>query len=764
MGDVMKNKFKVLIAGLLIAITARGDVIQNDLLKVGKASSSADKVFEFETNDGVNNKKLKLITSTNNASFNVNELTTGDGTAGDKKWIMDVGAGASNPRFQWTNSTSRLQFSNDGTNFKNIGSGSGGAAGFNLLADDNPDFEAGTGSWTATGLSFSAISSGQAFGLQGGRFNASAASQTLSSALKSVVDGLKNQGGTASCYFKTTATDYKMQVYDGTNVLAETLIAPTADYTKQSMVYTHPASGSVRLRIISGSNAADIDIDNCFLGELERTSMSQAELIGTLMYSNAASCEWFTPATASDTMENFTADTDCAAPTVTGSASAPGTKIPGITFASLSPGKYVVEVSAILGFQTPTGNDAFLNYKIHDGTSLLIGGSHAQAQNTGSIQRYNGGQFSGYTQYSTGQSNVTFQVQASTSDNANAPFIFNSQANQSFVMKVYKYPLVSQDTLTFDTINWKIDANMGGANPGLSLVDEATYIGISDTGLDLVVNTSKGSAAAFQACSGTEVASGATCTAAESVGISFVVPRAGTVKACLDFPWSVNLGASSSAAATFQLVETANNDATTILQEGGSRVQNFLGNGTGGGAIGHPNRTCGTFKFDGSGQKTIRLFYEVDYGGTVVSSNVIADRAAANGQEDMKWTVEYIDQQVPAPLLPNIIVSNSTAATRSEFARIQNTGAACVITSQSGAWLTSATRTGTGKCQLAIVSGMFSATPSCQVTAEEPTSAIYAFIVADTAPSPTNVHIGSSDAAGSFTDSSNFSVHCSGLK
>lgn len=755
----MKKGFlKPLLATLLIAITAQGDVIQNDLLKVGKASSSADKVFEFETNDGANNKKLKLITSTNASTFNVNDFMLGDGVAGDKKLKFDIGAGAGNPYFQWNNTQSRLQFTNDGTNFKNIGSGSGGAAGFNLLADDNPDFEAGTGSWTASGGSFTAISSGQAFGLQGGRFNASAASQTLSSALKSVVDGLKNQGGSASCYFKTTAADYKMQVYDGTNVLAETLIAATTDYTKQSLVYTHPASGSVRLRIISASDAADVDIDNCFLGELERTSMSQAELIGTLMYSNAASCEWFTPATASDTMENFNADTDCAVPTVTGSASAPATKIPGINFASLSPGKYVVEVSAILGFASPTGADAFYNFKIHDGTSLLIGAGHSQAQNTGNIQRYNGGQFSGYVEYSTGQSNVTFQVQGSSSNNANAPVIFNSSPNQSLVIKVYKYPLISQDTLTFDTIGWHVDANLGGAQASLGTATQATYTGITDTTLDLVLNA--GSADAQVPCSSTNPSTGLTCAAGdESVGIVFNIPRAGRYEVCGEYTHTLAPGGASAAETAFQWVETANN-AQTILQEGKSRVAH----GSNVASTYHEQALnhCGTFTFASAGQKTIRLFFEQLVSGSVSQSTLDINRDAAIGQRDMHITVKSLEQQVAAPLLPNIVTSPNSSPERILRARLALNGATCTITSQSGGF-SAASRTASGRCQITIAGGNFAAAPACVVAADQPSLASFAFVAADTALSATNVHVGVVDDAGAAADQP-FSIICMSQK
>ena len=57
------------------------------------------------------------------------------------------------PKIKANRTTTKLQFTNDGTTYKNLGSGSGGSGGTNLLADDNFDFEVGTPftGWTASG-------------------------------------------------------------------------------------------------------------------------------------------------------------------------------------------------------------------------------------------------------------------------------------------------------------------------------------------------------------------------------------------------------------------------------------------------------------------------------------------------------------------------------------------------------------------------------------------------------------------------------------
>jgi hypothetical protein len=82
------------------------------------------------------------------------QLQIGKAAAGDKTIILNKGSGSANPKIKWNNSTSKLQFSNDGTNYKDMGSGSGGV---NLLtlgttwSNDNPDnsdIEASVGNWT----------------------------------------------------------------------------------------------------------------------------------------------------------------------------------------------------------------------------------------------------------------------------------------------------------------------------------------------------------------------------------------------------------------------------------------------------------------------------------------------------------------------------------------------------------------------------------------------------------------------------------------
>jgi hypothetical protein len=78
-----------------------------------------------------------------------NTFRLGDGAASNKTILFHKGAGASNPRFRWNNSTSKLQFAHNGTTFKTFNLGtdldtSPGTSGQVFVADGS-----GGGTWQA---------------------------------------------------------------------------------------------------------------------------------------------------------------------------------------------------------------------------------------------------------------------------------------------------------------------------------------------------------------------------------------------------------------------------------------------------------------------------------------------------------------------------------------------------------------------------------------------------------------------------------------
>ena len=75
------------------------------------------------------------------AKIGTDILIIGNKAAEDVAIEFDVGSGANNPLIKWNNASNALQFTNNGVNFFDIGSGSGGGGGANYYV--NSDFESG---------------------------------------------------------------------------------------------------------------------------------------------------------------------------------------------------------------------------------------------------------------------------------------------------------------------------------------------------------------------------------------------------------------------------------------------------------------------------------------------------------------------------------------------------------------------------------------------------------------------------------------------
>lgn len=212
------------------------------------------------------------------AAFGVNEtrlqydkITQGASTASDKEFVFNIGAGASNPKIKGKSSTNKVQFCHAGdASCKDIGSG-GGAGGGGIVLNANGGFEEGLGEWTASGGTATLITTlaNVGFGLQSASWDASAASQTYSNTAVTVPSGLYGKVCTLSWYYKGGDSNYKAQVYDGTNVIAESsaFTAQTTFSARQVLYFTCPSSGNFLARFISSGDGAAIFLDNIQLGQ-----------------------------------------------------------------------------------------------------------------------------------------------------------------------------------------------------------------------------------------------------------------------------------------------------------------------------------------------------------------------------------------------------------------------------------------------------------------------------------------------------------------
>lgn len=573
---------------------------------------------------------------------------------------------------------------------------------YNILGSFNPGFENGKVNWTASGGSFTITTTAANVGrgLDAAVFNASASAQTLSSKAVTIPPGLYSSDGEASCRFKTTASDYLLQVYDGTNVLGEITIQPSSVYLNQKAKFIFPASGTIQLRVKSQSNAADLYLDDCSMKPKQPDSMAQASFVGSALWPDVANCEWSNSAV---TWSGYSADSDCTYPSgsnLKGTATAPGTKIPAVTFPKLEPGHYKLVVEAFF-YQSSGGQSC--SWRVHDGTQAWIG----VLSSSSGASPSSGGQIVAEWDYSTTQTNVTIEVQEQSLGGGTCKISNdNSVANTGLFFTLYRWPLQNEEQLRPQDF-WRVDANIGGANPDLGSSDQSSYIGIEDSGLDMVINPR--SISAYIPCSSTNDSDGLTCSSGnESVGVAFVLPRMSDVKVCFSFAHEIaTSGGAGALSSAFQVVRTGNT-SQTILQEGNQRIasENLVDATT----ANQPHKVCGIFPSVPSGKNTFRLFYEQDATATVSSNVLLADRSSSLGQRDIHVEAYPLTEALP-PIKKTVTTEydGQDVITR---AYLTNSGS-CAISSNPGSWISSVSDPGAGRCSLTIATGVFNSAPIC---------------------------------------------------
>lgn len=164
---------------------------------------------------------------------------------------------------------------------------------------------------------------------------------------------------------------------------------------------------------------------------------------GTLKYALASSCRW---TNTSASYANYSADTDCGTPTVTGVVSAPATKIPGMLINSLEAGKYKVEVQGLFLA------DADCEYRLYDGTTA----SGYLSANSTTTDR--GNTLLGYFDYTSKQSSLSIQIQASKVSGTSCDIV-NSGNGQLLEMRLI--PL--SPSITMPNLVGSVTSNTSGS-------------------------------------------------------------------------------------------------------------------------------------------------------------------------------------------------------------------------------------------------------------------------------------------------------------
>lgn len=632
-----------------------------------------------------------------------------------------------------------------------------GGGFFNLLNAVNWNFEGtpATDAWTASGGTFAAATSTNILdGLQSVTWDSGSASQTLSSTSVTIPNGMFGRNGWAQCKTQVpsgTAT-HKIQVYDGTNVISEQDITSSTAPIFNGTSFIYPSSGSLSLRLLSvNANEPLVAIDSCTIGDaIEMGKIGQispARKLGSVTTPVTASCAWGSITNAS--FASFSADADCPVATVTGSVSAPGTKIPAVTITNGGPGTYYFVATGALDITG--GNQSRRGYRFYDGTNAF-GATHSNAvhQSVGNLI--------GSVDYITGFTSKTIEVQgqATSTDSATINVAF---ADYPFVIEVYYFPNSAQQAATYDTAKWQIDANISGAHISLGTSAQTAYITPNNSGLTLTQNT--GSDSVGISCSSTNdnTVGSTTCSAgSEEPGVVFNLPRAGTIELCYAFAHQFVL-ATGGVDVTFQAVTTANGSQTIDLQ-GKDRLQS--GGSFGSVTVAHPMQVCGTFAFTSAGKKTSRLMYEQSVGGTITTNQILDDAGASNGQRDIHVTARYIDQAIPAMTIKNSIVTPSSGVVNIVSALVTDGSSTTTVSQETGDWINgNCTNGSAGNYTCTLVTGTFSGTPNCWASLLTTAGANRFISVQSVSASSVSVH--TANGAGSDTDN-DFNLFCMGPK
>lgn len=559
--------------------------------------------------------------------------------------------------------------------------------GRNILA--NPGFESGKQRWSVTGGTLSATTSGVGSGKGAVTWNSNSASQVFASTAVATSNALRLQNGVASCKIQSTGTaTHLIQAYDASSaaVLASgTINSNQSAYVRTSVNFIFPAGLNVQLRIVSvASDEPEIYIDDCYLGNAEGFNIgevSQATLVGTLKYAAASNCQW---SGSSGSFANFSADTDCSTPTVTGSVTAPSTKIPAIVLNNLAPGKYLIN------FQGKVYSSAALgacSYRLSDGTNVS-GNSASYLGSAGTAGPISALALSGVFDYSVAQSSVTIQAQQMLYSGGGSCNINNDVASSGdFEVQVFRFPSATEQAYRPETKNLVSTLKYAATT-------NCTWSGTSSTFANYSADTD---------CPTPSVTGVASAPGTKIPGMTFTNLPAGS--------YLVNAQARTLATDALGGCSFRISDGTNV--SGNSAVYAGAGS-TGSGA---PLSLNGVFTYTGVQSSITFQIQQALFTGT--GSCQIAGSPATSGP-DFEMQLIPITNTFAAPLLVGSVTSSSTGAERIERAEL-NCDASSSITSQSGSWLSAIGNRSTAACTITIATGIFSATPVCTFTTKAAT-------------------------------------------
>ncbi len=461
--------------------------------------------------------------------------------------------------------------------------------------------------------------------------------------------------GVGYCSFRDYLDDFTLQVYDGTNVIAEQVLDNNTSsmLTKKVMVNfafptsTNDAPMTITLRLKSTDAAApEIKVDDCFLGLADEVNLSAVKPVAYL--SATSNTSQTSTTSAPKIYEDLVFSTNISYNTGTGVATVQ------------VPGKYRINASTGCG-------TAVVGLSVYKNGSIALTGYYSTGNSGGRTG------VDGFLDLVVGD---TIDIRPSASTCASG----------------------TDGTLNFVNIEL-IDTAQGTAYRADTLAN--SWSGYHDNTCSWArTNTAFGDPTADATCSFSEITNQNFGTVASYTsggnnlpGIVFTPKRAGKYFVCAHF-----------------FMDSSTTTGKNILVDGSVTIAT---GGNPGSSVPIHNMLCGIVTASSTSSKTVAIQTASTSGSTTVGS--------ASYARSVDWNIFAIDQQLPAPLLVNSVVSKYSGVVGTEHAEI-NCDAASALTQNPGSWLSAIGNRSTASCALTIAGGVFSATPySCQVTVKAAT-------------------------------------------
>lgn len=628
----MKNWMKkhwVLTLLFFVASVAMAAKITENNLKIGQPGSTGDKVIEFDVGDGASNPTIVVDNTDKDFDFNKamniagDLLKIGDGTNTTKEVVFDIGAAANNPRFRWNSSFNTLEFTTDGTSFKKIGSGSGGASGVNVIAENNFDFETGAPptDWTASGGTFTAETASPLFGAASGSWNSNALDQTLDSVLAPITTGFLGRTCQAAIEYKYetgTAGDYQLiaRQFDdsgATEIDVAVLDLEVTGTTSQPAIlfFTCPDDVADDLRIRIQSKVADagvIVVDDAFIGTGRATQFG--------VPSNEITYKYLTAPVAGTNSD-----------------------IADLRFTDLEVGAvYDLKVQASSLGGTPGEFIA-----THNGTVILT-----LADKVGSVDANDRWENNGTATFTAVNSNLTFGY---TDFAEGASLEGNGSTTQTYVTLEKRNDLgAPSESITLETVGkeWAGVIDRASA-PFLLPVVSAGPSELTNSTLSL--KNLKGDA--WITCEAGEAASGTTCSGNEAIGISFLPNVSGTYQVCFN---AINEIIGTAGTGIKNIFYQNNTDALSSATSYGE-FTNFSGgyDSSSGNRFADDLSLCNDFELMAGQRAYIKLSLLTEIVGASPTSNTLGRLSHGNGGAGiLRYTAKLKTNQFPTPVFTDL--------------------------------------------------------------------------------------------------------------